>query len=125
PLENPPGIDTGLAVRVDKIETVAKQATRLREIRKGVDSRKRIVCGQSRELFAPGDEEPICPHGKGINGQLTDSRKSRVEIARTTGYHFMGLHPDRASGRFHLRHLGMGAWESRIGNHGDSASARQ
>ena len=61
-LENPSGVDAGLAISIREAYTVTQQAACHREVRKRVNAWNRVARGQGSKLVAPGDEEPIGAH---------------------------------------------------------------
>jgi hypothetical protein len=123
--ENPPGKDSGLAIGVGEADAVTQETAGLRKVRKRVDAGNGVARGQGRELVASRDEETVSTHHEGINVQLTEERKSRIDVARIARFRSMCLHPNGTSRRFHLRHFGLGPWEGRIDNHGDRTRVRQ
>jgi hypothetical protein len=94
-LEDAPCIDADLAIIFTDTRAVTYQTASPHEVRKRVDPRYRIACGQVSKLVPPSDEVSVSAHDESINAPFTDGHERRVNLSLTACRYSQDLHPDR------------------------------
>src|SRR5215831_7517826 len=80
PLENPSGVDAGLAIGIRQASSVTDETARLREVNKRVDARDSIARGQGHDLGASSDEESISTDHDRVSASLSQARESCIDF---------------------------------------------
>src|SRR5215831_3668327 len=80
PLENPSGVDAGLAIGIRQASAVTHETARFREVNKRVDARDSIAGGQGHDLVASSDEESISTDHDRVSASLSQARESCIDF---------------------------------------------
>src|SRR5215471_8556284 len=101
-LENPAGIDTGLAVHIGNAASITQQPTSGGELTPLVDRGQGVADGQCGELLDPTVEEGIGADHETGRLQLGRGCEHRIELRFAARMQNMELDPERASRHLHL-----------------------
>ena len=90
-LENPPGIDAGLAIGVGMAVSVAHQAAGHDILAQGIDRRQRMASRQRDELFPLREHEGAGADEQRADAALDQGRKGRIDVALAADSSTMSL----------------------------------
>src|SRR3954454_2837113 len=121
-LQNPAGVDAGLAIGIGKTGSVTDQAASRNKLALNVDRRHRMSCRQRHDLVAPADEERITSNDECTNPLLHKRREGRIDFAFRAGVKNDHVARGCTRGRLCLRDLSLGTRKFRVNEQGHYGS---
>src|SRR6516165_10228820 len=124
-LENPAGVNAGLAICVAKVRSVAHQAADLGSLAPGIDRRHPVVSRQRSELYATVVGQRAGSYQKRINRLLRKARKGRINVTAGGGLdEDVDLLSDGQGRSLNVRDKGLCGGEVGIDQHANAYGSR-
>src|SRR5450755_345311 len=121
-LENSPGVDANLSIRVDETGAVAHETARSGKFTADVQRGNRMARCECGDPIAPAVEEWSRSNKKRIYALLGESREGRVEILFAAGCQDLQIVAKRVRRRPRVSHDGFRTWKIWVHKRGDDAS---